>query len=439
MVFSVRMVGLCAGASLSLASIASADVVTDWNVQAISTITATSTPPPRAARALAMVHTAVFDAVNAVDQSYQSYLPGFSAAPDTSREAAAIIAAHSVLSSVYSGNATQLAAFNSLRDSQLAAIPNSPGKTAGITLGTNVGAAMIANRASDNSTNVVAFPGSTDPGRWRPAADNPAAAALPQWGGVTTFCGFSGANFRPPPPPSLTSPEYAAAVNEVKAIGRGTGSTRTAEQTSIARAWAFNAGTATPPGAWNIITRDVVATQSNSLLQNARTFAMLNVALADAGICAWDCKYTLDMWRPIDAIRLADTDGNAATDPDAAWVPLLSPTPNHPTYVSGHSTFSRAAATILQAALGTDSINVTFNGDFGEVRMLTSLDAAANEAGLSRIYGGIHFNFDNIFGQQVGLNVGNFVAQNLFQPIPSPGTGAGFAILGLAALGRRRR
>lgn len=428
--------GLGAVALLTLAGSAAADTITDWNLAALNAVQSTSTPPPRASRALAMIHGAVYDAVNSVDRTFQPYMVNTVAAPGTSREAAAAVAAFTVASSLFP---TQAATFTALRDTQLAAIPDSPGKAAGMTLGQTIGLTMNFARTNDQANNpgAITFPGSTTPGRWRPAADNPVAAALPHWGSVTPFAVPSGASFRPGVPPTITSAQYAAALNEVKQLGAINSPTRTPEQADIARAWAFNAGTKTPPGAWNLIAQDISQSRGLSLTENARMFAAMNVAMADAAICAWDCKYTQDMWRPVDAIRLADTDGNALTDPDLNWTPLLA-TPNHPTYVSGHSTFSRAAANTLAALLGSDAINVNFQGDFGVSRLLTSLDGAANEAGLSRIYGGIHFSFDNVFGQQIGADVSSYVLANYFQAIPAPGAGTMLALVGVLAMRRRR-
>lgn len=428
--------GLGAIALLAATGSATADTITAWNLAALDAVQSTSTPPPRASRALAMIHGAVFDAVNSVDRVYQPYMVNTVAAPGTSREAAAAVAAFTVASSLFP---TQAASFTMLRDNQLAAIPDSPGKSAGMTLGQTIGLTMNFARSNDQSSNpgAITFPGSLTPGRWRPAADNPVAAALPHWGTVSPFAVPSGASFRPGPAPSITSAQHATAWDEVRRLGSLNSVDRTSDQADIARAWAFNAGTKTPPGAWNLIAQDISQDRGLSITENARLFAAMNVAMADAAICAWDCKYTQDMWRPVDAIRLADTDGNALTDPDTGWTPLLQ-TPNHPTYVSGHSTFSRAAANTLAALLGGDAINVNFQGDFGVSRLLTSLDGAANEAGLSRIYGGIHFQFDNTFGQQIGADISSYVLANFFQTIPAPGAGTMLALVGIFAMRRRR-
>lgn len=426
--------GLATAAAMTLAAgSVMADVVTDWNQIALETIVAIPTPPPRASRALAMVQSAVYDAVNSIDGTHQGLFGNFIADPTASREAAAICAAHDVLVSLYPARAVQL---NASRDAHLAGIPNNPSKTAGVSAGETVASVVLANRAADGSGNTVMYTPNPAAGHWRIGPDNPAPALLPHWGSVQPFALSTSSQFRPVAPPTLNSPEYAASVNEVQVIGAQNSATRTADQTSIARAWAFGGGTVTPPGAWNRIAQDLAG--GNTIAENARMFAMLNVAMADAGIASWDAKYLYDLWRPIHAIREAGIDGNDGTVQDAAWLPLLTPSPPFPSYTSGHSTFSRAAADILAFFLGTDAINVNFAGDFGEMRLLTSLDGAANEAGLSRIYGGIHFDFDNVAGQWAGANIADWVTANYFLPIPAP---SALALLGLGtlALARRRR
>ncbi|MBX3387590.1 MAG: vanadium-dependent haloperoxidase [Phycisphaeraceae bacterium] len=418
--------------SLALVPSAHADVVLDWNQHALNAVVAGGSPPPRASRALAMVQSAVFDAVNSVDRVYQPYLVNTVAPAGTSREAAAVVAAHGVLVGLYPA---QAAALDAHRDASLAAIPDGPGKVSGIGLGQNVASAMIAWRNSDGSDAPSTYTPTDAPGHWRVGPGNVTPALLPQWGQVTPFAIASGAQFRPPAPPSLDSVEYANSLNQVKALGRATGSTRTPEQTDIALAWAFGAGTVTPPGAWNQIAQQLAFSGPDSVLENARLFAALNVATADAAIACWDAKYVYDLWRPVHAIRDAHLDGNALTDQEADWTPLLA-TPPFPAYTSGHSTFSRAAASVLAAILGSDSIDIMFQGDAGVIRHLTSLDAAADEAGLSRIYGGIHFDFDNIMGQLCGEQVADWVLANYFQ-IPAPGAGA--LLIGCIALAARRR
>jgi hypothetical protein len=192
------------------------------------------------------------------------------------------------------------------------------------------------------------------------------------------------------------------------------GSTRTPDQDQIALFWADGVGTETPPGHWNSIAQDVSAAQGNTLDENARLFALLNIALADAAICAWDAKYAFNFWRPITAIRAGDTDGNPDTEPDPAWSSFIA-TPPFPDYVSGHSTYSGAAAMVLATFYGTDNMAFDTGSDFlpGVIRHFDSFSAAAAEAAESRLYGGIHYRSANEDGLHAGLGVGAFVAENL--------------------------
>ena len=218
--------------------------------------------------------------------------------------------------------------------------------------------------------------------------------------------------------------------------------TRTADQTEIARFWADGGGTVTPPGHWNLIAQEVVNGAGLSLVQSARVFAALNISGADASIAAWETKYFYNLWRPITAIRLGDTDGNAATDKDASWTPLLG-TPPFPSYTSGHSTFSSAAAAVLSEYFGSAYAFSTPSQDpsLPVTRSFSSFQAAAEEAGLSRIYGGIHFDFDNTAGLWAGAGIGGYVVDNYFAPVPEVTT-VGTIAAGVMMVGgivRRRR
>ena len=230
-------------------------------------------------------------------------------------------------------------------------------------------------------------------------------------------------------------------MNQVQAIGSITSTTRTADQTNIAYFWVDGPGTASPPGHWNRIAGELSISAGLSLEENARLFAMLNVTQADAGIATWDSRRAHNLWRPIDAIQQADIDGNVATIQDAAWAPLI-PTPSFPTYNSGHSAFSAAAAETLGLYFGTDNIAFTtssespFLNSSNNTRSYTSLSQAALEAGMSRIYGGIHYSFDNDAGQQLGKDVAQAVYSTQFQPVPEP---AGFLLVGLGGLLALRR
>jgi hypothetical protein len=224
--------------------------------------------------------------------------------------------------------------------------------------------------------------------------------------------------FRPPAPPALTSSNWAAEYNFLKSIGATNSTRRTSEQREIALFWADGAGTETPPGHWNKIAQQLTLKRSFNLLDSARLFAALNVAMADAGIVCWDAKYAYNWWRPITAIRAGDKDGNSFTEPDARWWPLLN-SPPFPEHTSGHSTFSGAAATVLAELSGSDEFQfvTTSDGLPGVTRRFRRFSDAAREAGMSRIYGGIHFPSANEGGLESGKEVGRFVACELFQPV----------------------
>ena len=260
-------------------------------------------------------------------------------------------------------------------------------------------------------------PVGTGPGAWEPTPPAFAPYLLAQWGFVAPFVMESSAALRPNGPPPLDGAQWAAEYNEVKALGAAAGSTRTADQSQIARFWADGAGTETPPGHWNHIAQDVAAQQRNTLEQNARMFALLNLALADAAICAWDAKYAFNFWRPVTAIRFGDTDGNDATAADPAWSSFIT-TPPFPDYTSGHSTFSGAAARVLARFYGRDDIAFVTGSDAlpGVTRSFAGFAAAAAEAGVSRIYGGIHYRSANQDGLAAGEAIGDLTFANFLQP-----------------------
>jgi hypothetical protein len=235
----------------------------------------------------------------------------------------------------------------------------------------------------------------------------------PHWRFVDTFCLPDIEAYIPGPPPPLHSPEYAIALNEVKEIGCVGSTNRTAEQSEIAVFWSDFSYTAMPPGHWHEIAATIAASRTNTLEQNARLFALISLAQADAAIVCWETKYRYNLWRPITAIQRADEDGNAATVPDVSWNHFLN-APPFPAYTSGHSTFSKASAQVLTHFYETDAISFTAYSDSlpSVTRSFTSLAACADEVGMSRIYGGIHFQFDNVAGKACGKLVGDYVSAN---------------------------
>jgi hypothetical protein len=406
----------CIGAINLASSIgipANGDVVTDWNTAALDAIRA-GTAPPIASRSLAILHVSIYDAVNGIARTHEPYLVQSVAPSSASREAAASAAAHQALINLFPAFAASK--FDPLHAAILEAIPDGPQKVAGVVWGEFVANQILDTRANDGWNATVPPPGGSGPGVWVPTPPGFLPYALPQWGFVAPFAMNSSSQFRPPGPPSLNSEQYAADYNEVKELGAFTGSTRTADQTEIALFWADGGGTETPPGHWNSIAQDIATARSNTLEQNARLFALLNIAMADAAICAWDAKYTFHNWRPVTAIRNAEIDGNPATDPDTAWNSFIV-TPPFPDYVSGHSTFSASAATVLALFYGTDHIGFSTGSDFlpGVIRHFDSFSAAAGEAADSRVYGGIHFRFASEDGLEAGISIGEWTDSHYLQ------------------------
>jgi hypothetical protein len=400
--------------TLSSAPPAFADVVTDWNTAALTAIRVGRTSPPRASRALAILHLSIFDAVNGIARTHEQYLVQSAVPASTSKEAAASAAAHRVLVTLFEASASS---FDQLHAERLAAIPDSPHKGRGVAWGESVADQILAARYNDNSDAIVLPPVGSGTGAWVPAPPAFAAYLLPQWGMVAPFAMPTGAHFRPLGPPALDSTKYAEAYNEVKAFGSAASAVRTAEQSQIALFWADGAGTETPPGHWNSIAQDVAAVRGTTMEQNARLFALLNAAMADAAICAWEAKYSFNFWRPVTAIRTGDFDGNPATAGDASWTSYIA-TPPFPDYVSGHSTFSGAAAKVLGLFYGSDQIAFTTGSDFlpGVTRSFTGFSQAAEEAAISRLYGGIHYRFANDDGMTSGLEIGEWTFDNILKP-----------------------
>ncbi len=379
------------------------------------------TPPPKASRIMAMVSAAVYDAVNAIDQTHESYIFSGKANSDTSREAATIEAAYQTLKHEFPSLSAN---FQTLRDQRLGLLSDTTAKSNGIILGATVANGMIANRANDLS-DAVADPylGSNEPGKWRPTPSGFQPGLLPRWGEVKTFGLNTNTQFGVKAPPALNSQEYTEAFNRVKSLGAATGSTRTQFQTDTALFWADGGGTSTPPGHWNRIAQGLVNSRGLSVSDAARLFALLNLAEADSAITCWKAKYDHSFWRPVTAIREAGFDGNPDTIEDPSWMPLLA-TPPFPSYVSGHSTFSAAAARIMTGFFGTDQVSFTTSAEgFGVPdRTYGSFSEAANEAALSRLYGGIHFDFDNNEGMSLGSNIGDYIYGRYFHPVPEPAT-----------------
>jgi hypothetical protein len=388
------------------------DAVLHWNETALQAIKEDRTVPPVAARNLALLHGAIYDAVNDIDRTHTVYHVEATAPLGASMEAAASGAAYRLLTQLYP---KQKKRFDAALNTALAAVADGPARQDGLAFGQDVADKMLAWRAEDGSDIKGPFVSETGPGLWEPTPPDFTPALLPHWSKVTPFVPARADQFQPPPPPALTTKEYTTNFDEVKALGRADSTKRTAEQTVIAWFWEDGVGTITPPGHWNRVAQTVARSKKRTLVENARLFALLNFAVADAGVLCWECKYKHRFWRPIAAIRNAADDDNPDTDADADWYPLL-PTPPFPSYVSGHSSFSGAAAAVLADYFGDDTTVVARSDAFpGMKRTFTSFSALAEECGRSRIYGGIHYECDNHAGLEMGKAIGHYCSRTVLR------------------------
>ncbi len=429
--FAIAMLGTApASAAITVAS----DPILYWNDVALQNVV---TNAPAQARIFAMVNIAMHDAVNAtLGGPNRGYLSHVGNHGGDSRSAAAQ-AAHDVLVAL---NPANTAAYDAALVSSLALVGGGAARTNGVATGAKFAAAILANRTGDGSAAVVSYTTTGLPGDWRPTPPGFGPPAVPQWGGVKTFVlsAADAAAVHPGPPPLLGSGEYAAAYNEVKDIVVALkGATLTPEQQdekNSAFFWDVANG-----GTWIRIGLTIAEDEGLSTLQLASAFATLSTGLADAAIEGFAAKYEYRFWRPVTAIQLGDTDGNAATIGDASWTPLFG-TPAHPSYISTHSDLSAAGASILTAFFGDDE-GFTFSIG-GDTRSFTSLSQAKLDAANSRLWGGIHFRFDNEAGLALGEGIGaRVLSADYFQAVPEPSTWAmlltGFGVIGIAT--RRRR
>jgi membrane-associated phospholipid phosphatase len=387
----------------------SGQLAVDWNHQLITILGTPGAQPATVhpTRSFAILQAAEYDAVNSVTHAARPYLFSVPAPRGARPDAAADQAAHDVLTALYPSQKTGL---DQMLATELAVIPSSQGKQQGIQVGATVARRLVGIRSSDGSaaTPPPFVPG-TKPGDYRPAPPNFPAPVFTNWGSVTPFVLDSGRQFRPAPPPAITSAAYARALNQVKSLGQDTSATRTAGQTTQAQFW----GAAPIWNVWNEVTQKLAVSRHASLERTVTVFENLDLALADAAIGMYDAKYHYLLWRPVTAIQLGNTIGNPGITGNPAWNPLAV-TAADPSYPGAHATISQAAATVLSTFFGDDQhLVVSSDGDPGVTRSFGSFQAAANEATLSRIFAGQHTMIDLSAGQHLGRQVAEFVLGRL--------------------------
>ena len=396
------------------------DPVLEWIGIMNGAVLTGGSSPLASTRVTALVGASMFDAVNGIHPQYRSLYVRPNAPGYASRRAAAVQAAYVILSTVYPPQAGSLGTKRDASIAVISATENAKSVQAGVAWGQSVASSILALRSTDGLTpppppfvGVLGIEASAAAvGVWRPTPLLNATGAGPQFATMTPWVLTRPSQFRLPPPNALTSPEYTADYNEIKTMGVYSGSPRTDDQSELVLFWASNT-----PLSWNRVAADLSASRGLSLTENAHLFALLNVAMADAGIACWDSKYRYVFWRPITAIRLGDTDGNASTDPDTAWVPWLDAlppgTPAHPEYPSGHSTVSGSAAYILAAAFGENTaFSVTSEIRPGTTRSFSSFSAAVAEIADARVFGGIHFRTSCVRGNALGQTVAAYVSSH---------------------------
>ena len=385
---------------------ARADVVTAWNVVAADIVFAAGLPPPPANRTLAIVQVAVYEAVNAITRRYPDGRLSLRAAPDTSVDAAVAAANRAALAALVP---SQRHAIDAAAQKALAAVPDGPAKAAGIALGEQAAATIVAMCADD---------GASAPERYRPVTAASVYVptvipAVPQWGQRRPWVMATPGQFRPGPPPALGSATWARDYNEIKALGARNGASRTPDQTAIARFWE-----ATAPTIYYPLVRSVAEAPGREVTRNARLHAVAGMAIDDALIAVFEAKYHYAFWRPVTAIRNGDLDGNDATERDPAWLPLID-TPMHPEYPCAHCIVSGAVGAVLAAEIGagpTPTLRTRSPTAPGVERSWSSVDDFVAEVALARIYDGVHYRTSTEVGSAMGKKIGALAVERAFRP-----------------------
>jgi hypothetical protein len=387
-------------------SVASANVIADWDEKAVALIQPRMVPPV-AYRAIAIVHIAMFDAVNSIEPVYRPYYAQLPATRETSKEAAAAAAAGTVLIKLLPEAASDIQV---ALKSYLAAIPEGDAKSGGIKLGEAVAAKTLEARANDGSSAADAYRPVTTAGVYIPTA----LTVAPHWPDLMPFAMTSPSQFRPKPPIALESEQWGKDYNEIKELGAKNSSKRTARQTEDARFWLLTGPLSTHP-----LHRQIALRKEMSVIDSARFMTVVTAAEADAMIAVLDAKYKYAFWRPITAIRNGDIDGNAATERDATWLPIDN-TPMHPEYPCAHCIVSSAVASAVEAMLGTADIpEVTMTSPTapGVTHRWTNVNAYADEVAVARIAAGFHYRFSTVVGQDMGRQIGLHAVKTIMQPL----------------------
>jgi PAP2 superfamily len=413
-------------ATVSVTNAEAQDPIAAWNEISENAVKTAGHAPPVAALDFAIVHLAIYDAVESIDRRYEAY-DAFVPGATGSLSAAAAKAGHDVLVGLFPLQKITLDADYANFLATNGVDPFDPG----IAVGAQAAMFILGLRSNDGRfpVNPPPFLGNTATGQWRPTPSllpgSPAsfASGLTPWvASVKPFTMNSNSQFRVDPPPDLTSELWASDYNEVKAVGSLTSATRTPEQTEIGYFWADSG-----PVLWQNALRYISRNYLNDIGDSARMYALAEAALADTQIACWDSKYFYNFWRPITAIRLGDQDGNPETQVDPDWQPLIN-TPNFPEYPSGHVSTSGAVSHVLRRFFGSDELNfqmtTTNPNALQKTRTFTRFSQAEEEVVNARVYVGIHYRNSDLTARHQGLRVANWVFKNYFRPIDDTRFGA---------------
>jgi len=393
----------------------SVNPVVQWNRNLLSIVRTpgAQSPTVHGTHSLAVMHAAIYDAVNAIDQTHKPYLVSLSReSRDASQEAAAAAAAHEVLVALYPAFQDELD--GELKQS-LAQIPDGPDKAEGIRIGQTVADQIVALRSHDGSdAQPIPYVFGSDPGDYQSTPPNfPPQPQFTHWPFVTPFALTRADQFRPGAPPALTSHRYADASNEVHSLGVADSTTATPDEALTGRFW-----NGAIQNYWNEIAQTASDARDLTTAQSARLFALLNLSVADSVIAFYDAKYTYNFWRPVTAIQAGDTTGNPDVVVDPNFLPEVGNTPPDPSYPGAHAVISAAGAEVLMSVLSRDHFDFTVTSEVlpGVERSFTSFSAAAEEATFSRIFAGVHFRFDLTTGQRLGRHIADFVVDRFLTP-----------------------